>query len=612
MNEEYLKWISHSDMPQALLSDLQSVVSDEKGIADRFYTRLAFGTGGLRGVIGAGTNRMNIFTVARATQGLADYLAETGGGSVCIAYDTRTMSREFAAAAANVLCSNGIEVFIFDDVRPTPMLSFAVRYKKASAGIVITASHNPPEYNGYKVYGSDGGQITDDMANAILVCIDRYDELDDAIIARLNSVHGRGALIGMDDVDKPYFDRVIGLSMRKDVIAKHAGELRILYSPLHGAGLMPIPHVLDALGYKDVHIVSEQADHDGNFPTVQVPNPENDAVYEIALRHAATLQPDIIIATDPDCDRIGLMARKDDGRLCEKSVIAASEPQSHPKSIDFQEIPDQVRDDGSVFTQSDDLYRPFTGNEIGLLLISYIIDARRDADTLRENSAVIKTIVTTELARAICDRNKVHVEDTLTGFKYIGEKIGVWGKTGAYDFLFGFEESYGYLSGSFVRDKDAVIAAALIAEMATYYKAQGLSLPDVMDAIYDQYGFSQTKLISKTLAGPSGVQQTVNIIEYLREHYRDVFRDDSLDAVADYSLSKETDMKTGNESPVPLPKSNVLKFIFSDGSWMAFRPSGTEPKIKVYIEAMGKDKDQVTLRLGKLTEVGERMVSTDL
>jgi phosphoglucomutase len=543
---------------------------DEAAVKDCFWRHLAFGTGGLRGLMGAGTNRMNIYTVVRATQGLSDYLRAGGGESVCIAYDTRHMSREFAHIAAEVFCGNGIRVFLFSDTRPTPMLSFAVRQKQASAGIVITASHNPKEYNGYKVYGPDGGQITDRAAADILVCINRYEAPGAGKRRPLEESRALGLLCDLDDADEIYYERVKSLVLRPALLREKADGLRILYTPLHGSGNIPVRRILRELGFSDTETVAEQEQPDGDFPTAPYPNPEDPAVFALAIKRAGETAPDLIFATDPDCDRIGVLARG-----------AA----------------------GDFFVLS--------GNRVGALLCDYILSTRAENGTLSENAAVVKTIVTTELVRAICEAHGAALVDTLTGFKYIGEKIGEWEQNRARTFIFGFEESYGYLAGDFVRDKDAVIAAALIAEMTLYHKSRGRSLADALDALHARYGFTAEKLISVSMRGEEGQEQIAAIMERLRVNVSKLFPGEELIAVEDYRTSLRRDMRADAEESIPLPKSDVLKFLFADKSWMALRPSGTEPKIKLYIGASGTSKQTAATRLAAMEKLASGILRTE-
>jgi len=566
--EQYGRWLVQEQLPTELKTELISVEHDPEGINDRFYRSLAFGTGGLRGVIGAGTNRMNVYTVAWATQGLADYLLSLGKAetSVCIAYDTRRKSREFAQMAACVLCANGVHSLLFEDVRPTPMLSFAVRHKKADAGIVITASHNPRQYNGYKVYGPDGGQITDDMAGVILQRMNARDVLTGTSIVEWDAAQASGLLCALgEEVDAAYYGNVKRLIMRSDLVKASADTLKILYSPLHGAGNIPVRRVLRELGFSNVSVVPEQEAPDGEFPTTPFPNPEEPEVYALAIEQAKVFKPDLIFATDPDCDRIGVLVEGESGE-----------------------------------------FEVLSGNQVGALLCDYIISTKRELGQLGENPAIIKTIVTTSLADRIAEKNGVACVDTLTGFKYIGEKIGEWERNGEHTFLLGFEESFGYLAGDFVRDKDAVIAAALIAEMALYHSVNGRTLPQALKGIYETYGYTAEKLISVTHEGEAGQKKIAETMERLRAAGERAFPGENIAAIEDYEASIRRTVGDGREEPIALPKSNVIKYVFEDGCWIAFRPSGTEPKMKVYVGANGDGVVDVSVRSYKLAEIAER------
>jgi phosphoglucomutase len=566
--DEYKRWLEYEGLAPELCAELESIAGDKAAIQDRFWRHLEFGTGGLRGVMGAGTNRMNHLTVARATQGLADYLHDTGGDSVCIAYDTRNRSRAFAQTAAEVLCGNGIRTFLFGDTRPTPMLSFAVRQKQASAGIVITASHNPKEYNGYKVYGFDGGQITDKAAADILAHINAYEAPGDVRSLFLEDARASGLLCDLDDVDEIYYEKVKSVIMRPELLRARAQNLKILYTPLHGSGNIPVRRILRELGFSDVETVPEQELPDGDFPTAPYPNPEDHAVFDLAIKRARETAPDLIFATDPDCDRIGVLARNADG--------------------DFFVL---------------------NGNQTGALLCEYILSARAENGALCENAAVVKTIVTTELVRAVCEKHGVALVDTLTGFKYIGEKIGEWEQTREHTFIFGFEESYGYLAGDFVRDKDAVIAAALIAEMTLYHKGKGRSLSEALDALYAGYGFTEESLISVRMAGEDGQKRTKAIMKRLRSQRADAIPGEEVAAIEDYMISVRRDARTGAEEAISLPKSDVIKFWLADGSWLALRPSGTEPKIKLYIGATASSKQTAAARLKELERLASKIIA---
>lgn len=559
----YTIWLDKTG-DEELKNELSAISKDTSEVKDRFYRDLEFGTGGLRGIIGAGTNRMNVYTVRRATQGLADHLLGKGNTpSVCIAYDTRNKSLEFAQTAAEVLCGNGIKTYLFDSVHPTPMLSFAVRHMKAAAGIVITASHNPKEYNGYKVYGSDGGQITDLAAKEILACIENADYFSSTKTIPLKEAFEKGLLtyIG-EDVDLHYFEKIRSLSIRKELIAEKADQLKIIYSPLHGSGNIPVRRILKELGFSNVLTVPEQEKPDGNFPTTSYPNPEDPSVFDLAIKMAEKADPDLIFATDPDCDRLGVLVKDNEGK-----------------------------------------YSVLTGNQTGALLCGYIIRSRMELDMMPERPAVIKTIVTTDLAKNICVKNGVPIFDVLTGFKYIGELAEKWHNTGGHSFIFGFEESYGYLAGDFVRDKDAVIAAAQIAEMALYYKDKGQTLYQALQSLYDEYGYFADKLISVEMPGEQGQKRCNEIIANMRVNYKKMLNGTSVAVVEDYKKSERTYISTGKKEIIELPGSNVLKFIFDDESWLVLRPSGTEPKVKIYISGRGENARVTESKLNSLEEL---------
>lgn len=563
VKERYEEWLNSKYVDEKTKSELKEI-KNESEIEDRFYKDLEFGTGGLRGVIAAGSNRMNIYTVGKATQGLADYLNKNYSGdiSVSIGHDSRNMSDEFSKRAAGILCANGIKVNLFESLRPTPMLSFAVYHLKSKAGIVITASHNPKEYNGYKVYNEFAGQVTDKAAGEILDCINALEGFRDVKYMDLEEAKEKGLLniIG-EDVDKVYIDKVKDLVIRKNFVKNNAENLKIIYTPIHGSGNVPVRRVLSELGYSNVSVVKEQEKPDGNFPTAPYPNPEQPSVFKLALKMAEDIKPDVIFGTDPDCDRIGVVAKDSKGE-----------------------------------------YKILTGNQTGVLLTHYIISSLKELNKLPENGTVIKTIVTSEMARKICEDYGVKIIDVLTGFKYIGEKIKDFEKTGSNSFLFGFEESYGCLSGTFVRDKDAVIGATLVCEMALYYKKKGLSLYDALENLYKKYGFYKESLVSIELKGKAGQEEIKGAIEYLRENM-----DKTVDGVKivkefDYEKSTEKDMVTGNKAEIHLPKSNVLKYILEDGSWFVVRPSGTEPKMKMYMSVIGSDEKDAEEKSKKFNE----------
>ncbi len=544
---KYNEWVNSTIISKEIKEELINI-TDEKEIEDRFYKDLDFGTGGLRGVIGAGSNRMNIHTVSKATQGFANYLnGRFEDPSVAIAYDSRNMSKEFAEAAALTLCANNIKVFLFEGLRPTPMLSYSVRYLNCRGGIVITASHNPKIYNGYKVYDEFGGQVTDEKADIIINEVNSIKNFEDIkTISKENAIKDNLLVYIGEEVDKAYIEEVKGLTIRTELVKEKAKDLKVIYTPIHGSGNMPVRRVLAELGYENVEVVKEQEMPDGNFPTASYPNPENPDVFALALEMAKEQNPDIIFGTDPDADRIGVVVKDSTGD-----------------------------------------YKVLTGNQTGLLLTDYILSALKEEGKLPSNGVVIKTIVTTEGAREIANHYGVEIMDVLTGFKYIGEKIRQFQELGDKKYLFGFEESYGYLAGEFVRDKDAVIASMLIAEMTLYYKEKGKSLYDGLIDLYNKFGFFKEDLISIELKGKSGQEQIANCIEALRSTPLNEVDGVAIKTKLDYKLSKEENLIAKTESVIDLPKSNVLKFILENGSSFVVRPSGTEPKMKIYLAVSG-------------------------
>ncbi|MDU3410887.1 phospho-sugar mutase [Clostridium sp.] len=543
--EKYNEWINSDIINEEIKDELKNI-KDEKEIEDRFYKDLDFGTGGLRGIIGAGSNRMNIYTVSKATQGFANYLNESfENPSVAVAYDSRNMSKEFATAAALTLCANGVKVFLYESLRPTPVLSFAVRHLNCKGGIVVTASHNPKQYNGYKVYDEFGGQVTDEKANKIISLVN--DVKDFSMIKNMSEEEAlnKGLLVYIgEDVDKAYIDEVKNLTIRKELVKEKAKDLKIIYTPIHGSGNIPVRRVLSELGYSNVKVVKEQEEPNGNFPTAPYPNPEMPQVFELALEMAKQESPDIIFGTDPDCDRIGVVVKESNGE-----------------------------------------FKVLTGNQTGLLLTHYVLSALKETNSLPENGVVIKTIVTTEGARKIAEDFGIELMDVLTGFKYIGEKIREFRESGDKKYLFGFEESYGYLAGEFVRDKDAVIASMLIAEMTLYYKEQGMSLYEALIKLYEKYGFYKETLISIELEGKEGQEKIASCIDALRNSSIESVDGVKISTKLDYKLSLEE--SNGVKSEIKLPKSNVLKYILEDGSSFVVRPSGTEPKMKIYLAVKG-------------------------
>ncbi|SHK08057.1 phosphoglucomutase [Hathewaya proteolytica DSM 3090] len=540
--ENYNEWLQ-SDVIDENTKNILRDIKDEKEIEDRFYKTLEFGTGGLRGVIGQGTNRMNQYTVGKATEGLSSYLKKNYcEPSVVIAYDSRNMSKEFARHTANVFTSNGIKTYLFSELTPTPILSYAVRFLSCSCGVVITASHNPKEYNGYKVYGSDGGQVTDVAAKEIIQCVNE---------ASIRNITPDDKLLTLvyEEVYAAYMDNVKSLCIRKNMVQNYAKDLSIIYTPIHGSGNKPVRRVLKELGYENVSVVREQELPDGDFPTVSVPNPEYSEVFHLAIKMAEKENPDIIIGTDPDCDRMGVMVRDEKGE-----------------------------------------FKVLSGNQVGVLLSHYIMMSLKEQGKLKKNAAIIKTIVSTEMVKAVAADFHVDVLEVLTGFKYIGEMIGKFEKDNSKEFLFGFEESYGYLSGNFVRDKDAVIASSLVCEMALYYKGIGENLYNALMELYEKYGYYKEQLVSKELKGIKGMNKINEIMENIRR--------DNMDFKG-LNLKDKIDYKEGKNN---LPKSNVVKFIFNDGSYFVIRPSGTEPKIKLYFGVRGNSVTQAEYNLAALQE----------
>ena len=558
--EKYNEWISSSTISEEVKEELRAI-KDEKEIEDRFYKELEFGTGGLRGIIGAGTNRMNVYTVGKATQGFADFINDTykGEKAIAIAYDSRNMSKEFAKAAALTLCANDIKVYLYESLRPTPMLSFAVRHLKCKAGIVITASHNPKEYNGYKAYGEDGCQLTDEPAKEVIGYVNRVEDYSKIKTMSEEEALEKGLLVYIgEDVDKAYIESLKSLTIREELVKDHAKDLKIVYTPIHGSGNVPVRRVLSELGYENVLVVKEQELPNGNFPTAPYPNPENPDVFKIAMEMANKVNADVIFGTDPDCDRIGVVVKDNKGE-----------------------------------------FRVLTGNQTGMLLVNYVLGSLKELNKLPKNGVVIKTIVTTESVRKMAEAYGVKLIDVLTGFKYIGEKIREFEETGSNEYLIGFEESYGYLFGTFSRDKDAVVASMLIAEMTLYYKKQGKTLYDALVEIYEQYGYFKESLVSVELKGKEGQEKIGRCLDLLRADEITEVNGVKVVKSFDYKSSTEKDLIANTTSKINLPKSNVLKYILEDDSWFFVRPSGTEPKMKVYLAVKGnslEDADKQTER----------------
>nr|WP_221468941.1 phospho-sugar mutase [Cohnella thailandensis] len=513
--------------------ELRGISDQPKEIEDRFYRELEFGTGGLRGVMGAGTNRMNRYVIGKATQGFAAHLKRSSSApSVVIAHDSRRNSDVYALESACVLAANGIKTYLFRSLRPTPQLSFAVRDLKAAGGIVITASHNPPEYNGYKVYGADGGQLIPDDAEKVIASIRAVESFDDVKRLTQAEAEEQGLIVWLDEAaDEKFADAVVAQTVNPEVLRSGAGEaIKVVYTPLHGTGNLPVRRVLEKAGFTQVHIVPEQEKPDGMFPTVKSPNPEEHEAFTLAMALADKAGADIIVGTDPDADRMGAVVKNDEGK-----------------------------------------YVVLSGNQSGAIMVYYLLSSLKEKGKLPANGAVIKTIVTSEMGADIARSYGSEVMNTLTGFKYIGEKMTEFEKTGSHRFLFGYEESYGYLTGTYARDKDAIVAALLICEAAAYFKSQGKTLYEVLLELYAKYGTYLEKLESRTLKGKDGVEKIASIMSD--------WRLDPPAEVAGVKVSKVLDYSGGLDG---FPPENVLKFLLEDGSWFCLRPSGTEPKIKVY------------------------------
>ena len=548
----YNEWKNFEALDAELKSQLDSIEGNDKEIEDRFHKSLDFGTAGLRGILGAGTNRMNIYTVGQATQGLAEYIKKNGekDKGVVIAYDSRIMSPEFALEAAKILCANGIKVYLFDSLRPTPELSFSVRHLGCTAGIVITASHNPAKYNGYKVYGEDGAQMAIEAADAVTEEIRSIDMLRG--IKKMNEKEalscGLLTYIG-EEVDREYLNCVFSRRVNPNAVRDVADDFTVVYTPFHGSGNILVRRILDMCGLKNLIVVKEQELPDGNFPTVKSPNPEDKEGFNIAIELAKKNNTDLIIGTDPDCDRVGIVVRNSDGE-----------------------------------------YVTFTGNQVGALLTDYILSQHKEEGTMPENPVVIKSVVSTEMIRPIAEFYGVEMVEVLTGFKFIGEKIKEYEKDNSHSYVFGFEESYGYLSGTYARDKDAVVASMLIVEMAAWYKKQNMTLFDAMDAMYKKYGYFIEKGISIVEEGVEGPARIAAMIDKIRNNCPSELGGLSVDAVRDYTvgLIKYAD---GTEKSTNQPKNNMLYLELAQRSgWIAIRPSGTEPKLKLYFGYSNKDK----------------------
>ncbi|GEK90467.1 phospho-sugar mutase [Alkalibacterium kapii] len=562
--EKYQNWLNYSELDESLKQDLQKHKDDEAKLEDAFYTSLEFGTAGMRGIIGAGTNRMNIYTVRQATEGLAMFIENQGeklkDRGVAIAYDSRHMSKEFAVEAALTLAEHGIKAYVFEELRPTPELSFAVRHLKAAAGIMITASHNPPEYNGYKVYGADGGQLPPKEADELTTYVRSVEDILSIKAMDKEKALAEGLLkfIGKE-VDKSYLEAVKTVTIDGDLTDRQGRELKIVFTPLHGTGQMLGQKALEQIGFKNVYFVEEQSKPDPDFTTVKSPNPEDPEAFELAIEKGTEVDADVLIATDPDADRLGVAVRTAKGH-----------------------------------------YEVLTGNQIAALMTEYIFKALSTKETLPKNSVMLKSIVSSNLPTAIGDKYGVKTIDVLTGFKFIAEKIKAFEADHSNVFMYGFEESYGYLIQPFVRDKDAIQALVMVAEMTAYFKEQGYSLFDTIHELYHEYGHYKEKTISVKMDGMEGTEKINEIMQTFRSKTPDKFGDIQVVKMEDF---KTQTRQTGDTTEtIDLPPANVLKYTLADSSWIAVRPSGTEPKIKFYLSACDDSGVAVTEKMEAFEE----------
>ncbi len=567
-NELYDLWLEKAVADPDLKEELLSIKGNDDEILDRFYRELEFGTAGLRGVIGAGTNRMNYYTVGRATQGLADFLNKHfDKPSIAIGYDSRIKSEYFSVEAAKTLAANGIKVYLYKELEPTPCLSFAIRHFKTSSGIILTASHNPAKYNGYKCYNENGYQMTDEEAEETYGFIQKVDYFDGIKTMDFDEAVEKGLIeyMGQDVIDL-FLDEVIKQCVNPGICEK--ADLNVIYTPLNGTGNKPVRKILDRIGVKKVTVVPQQENPDGNFPTCPFPNPEIKQAFECALELAKSVKPDLLLATDPDCDRVGIAVNDGNGE-----------------------------------------YQLMSGNEVGAMLLNYLLSQKKEQGKLSENSIAVKSFVSTDLAEVIAKKYNCTFKNLLTGFKYIGELITQLEKEGKADnFVMGFEESYGYLAGTHARDKDAVVASMLICEMAAYYKTKGKTLIDVMNELYDEFGYYCNTVQSYTFEGASGMQKMADIMDGLRVNVPVQFAGYKVTKIDDYKTSISTAVDTKEESKITLPKSNVLAYTLTDGNKVIVRPSGTEPKIKAYITAIGTSEDNAKEIANKLLKDADELM----
>ncbi|WP_027724609.1 phospho-sugar mutase [Tuberibacillus calidus] len=559
--ENYHRWKENSGLDERLKTQLREIEQHPSLIEDCFYKNLEFGTGGMRGELGPGTNRMNIYTVRKASAGLAQYILQQGEEAkqrgVVISYDSRHQSPEFAMEAARAIGYHGIKTYVFESLHPTPVLSFAVRHLGAQAGIMITASHNPPQYNGYKVYNEDGGQLPPKEADEVIRFVNQMDDELQIPVADIETLKAKGLLVMVgEDIDRAYQDKLKSISVNPDMIQQSGSDLKIVFTPLHGTAYKPVMDGFSNWGFHNVTVVKEQAEPDPNFSTVKLPNPEEHEAFELAIKYGTEINADLLLGTDPDADRVGVAVKNSEGK-----------------------------------------YIVLTGNQTGAILLHYLLTQKREKNQLPENGIVLKTIVTSEIGRAIAASFNLPTVDTLTGFKFIGEKIHEYEKAQSHTFLFGYEESYGYLIGDFVRDKDAVQACLLAAEAALYYKRQGKTLYEALLDIYKTYGYYMEGLQSLTLKGIQGAEKIKTIMDTFRSHAPEAVAGTEVAIVEDYRSGVRHVRQSDTMEAIALPSSNVLKYILNDGTWFCLRPSGTEPKIKFYFGVKGTSMHEAEEKL---------------
>lgn len=563
--EEYKNWCTNSIFDENIKKELLKIKDNQKEIEDRFYKSLEFGTAGLRGVMGAGTNRMNKYTVMKATQGLANFIIKERGQNrgVAISYDSRNMSKEFSEYTALCLNANGIKTYIFESLRPVPELSFAVRKLGCISGIMITASHNPPKYNGYKVYWEDGAQITAPKDKQIINEVNSVTKYEDIKTIEKETAISKGLynVIGKE-IDDEYIEELKKLVLNKEIIKEEGKKLKIVYTPLHGTGNIPVRRILKELGFENVYVVPEQEKPDGNFPTVEYPNPEDKKAFKLALELAQKVEADVVLATDPDADRLGVYAK-----------------------------------DSKTNT-----YMGFTGNMSAMLIAEYLLSQRKERKMLSNNGAMVTSIVSTDLAKAISKKYNIKLFEVLTGFKYIGEKIRQFEETNEYKYEFGFEESYGCLSGTYARDKDGIAAVTTLCEAAAYYKSKGLTLYDQMLNIYKEYGYYMEDTVAITLEGKDGAEQIKNIMEKVRNNPPNVVGEKHVIKFIDYKKEIGINMQDGKEEKTNLPNSNVLYLELENDNWCCIRPSGTEPKIKFYLGVKSNSEENAKKELENMKQ----------